>query len=83
LRVGEPVAQFYERGLATSHDVRISGKKGDNQNALDERTKNRSRIGTCPPPHFTDADYAESEGERHEKFATNDADTAAYAPAVL
>src|SRR5258705_10705001 len=65
--VCESVANLNERGLATSHDVGISGKKGHDQNALKERTKNRLRIGFGAPPHLPNADYAEGERERHEK----------------
>jgi hypothetical protein len=65
--VCESVANLDERRLPTSHNIRIPGQKGHDQNTLKERTQNRSRIATCAPSHFSDADYAEGERERHKK----------------
>jgi hypothetical protein len=63
----ELVAKLDERGLTSLHDVRISGNESHYDDALKKRTQDRSQIGPCAPSHFSDADHAEDESERHEQ----------------
>jgi hypothetical protein len=49
------------------HDVRMSGNESHDDDALKEGTQDRSQIGTCALSHFSDADHAEDESERHEQ----------------